>query len=68
MRPVVHQHTWHIVKQLARKGRAPEWKVLHLAVLLLEQRVGELPEALDLLAEMGGDLGDAEPAPPDGGA
>ena len=64
MRPVVHQHTWDIVRQLAERGQVPEWKVMHLAVVLLEQTVRERPVVLELLHSVGGDVGPVDtPAP-----
>ena len=65
--PIVHNDTWTRVRTLATRAGEPEWKVLHLAVLLLEQRVGERPEVLDALVTMEGDLGAGFAAPFEGG-
>ena len=55
-RPVVHQDTWARVTRLAARWGQPEWKVMHLAVVVLEQTAPGDPLVADLLRWIEGDL------------
>ena len=55
-KPVVHHETWQIVRSLAERWGEPEWKVMHLALVLLQRTAQERPEMADILRSIDGDI------------
>ena len=56
-KPVVHNETWAIVSELAARWGEPEWKVMHLAAVLLRQTAQTRPEVAEILRAVEGSLG-----------